>query len=55
IFLFQDYPRLGSYAFAVSMILLLISLLISLREIQISTKALDIELSDMELGSGIKF
>lgn len=45
----------GSYTFGVSLILLLISLFISLREIQLSTKALEIELSDMEFGSDPKF
>lgn len=55
ILIFQQAGDWGSYTFGASMILLLISLLISLREIQISTKALEIELSDMELGGGIKF
>ena len=55
IFIFQEAGDWGSYSFGISMILLLISLLISLREIQISTKALELELSDMELGEGIKF
>ena len=45
----------GEVVFGVSLIALLISLLISLREIQLSTRALDIELSDMELGSKMKF
>lgn len=45
----------GSYIFGASLILLLISLIISMREIQLSTRALDLELSDMELGSKIRF
>ncbi len=45
----------GEVIFGVSLISLLISLFISLREIQLSTRALDIELSDMELGGKIKF
>lgn len=49
ILLFIDQVMLGSYVFAGSMILLLISLGISLRELQISTDALNLELSDMEL------
>lgn len=47
--LFQDLQILGNYAFGVSMVLLMISLAISLRELQISTKALNLELSDMEI------
>jgi hypothetical protein len=55
ILIFQKVGHWGSYTFAASMFFLLISLLISLREIQISTKALELELSDMEFGSKIKF
>jgi hypothetical protein len=55
ILIFQQAGDWGSYIFGVSMILLLISLLISLREIQISTRALELELGDMELGKGLKF
>ncbi|MTI19553.1 DUF2721 domain-containing protein, partial [Fulvivirga sp. RKSG066] len=51
--LFQDAQRLGNYSFGISMILLMISLGISLRELQISTKALNLELSDMELKRGL--
>jgi len=47
--LFQDAEKWGNYIFGASMILLMISLGISLRELQISTKALNLELSDMEL------
>jgi hypothetical protein len=49
ILIFQGYPLWGSYVFGLSLVLLLISLLISLREVQISTRALELELSDMEL------
>ncbi|QSE96582.1 DUF2721 domain-containing protein [Fulvivirga lutea] len=49
LFLFQNAAKVGSWIFGASMILLLISLAISLRELQISTKALNLELSDMEL------
>ena len=45
--LFLDEAMWGNYTFALSMIALLISLGISIREIQISTKALDLELGDM--------
>lgn len=45
----------GSVIFGISLVFLLISLFISLREIQLSTKALEIELSDMEFGSKMKF
>lgn len=54
-FLFLNMPRWGSATFGISLVLLLISLFISLREIQLSTKALEIELSDMEFGSKSKF
>jgi hypothetical protein len=42
----QQLP--AKYAFGASLLLLMISLFISLREIQISVKALEIELSDLE-------
>ena len=45
--LFLDNVLWGNYAFGVSMVALLVSLGISIREIQISTKALDLELGDM--------
>ena len=50
ILIFQKNPVMGSWLFGISMVLLLISLIISLREIMISTRALDLELADMELG-----
>ncbi|MEM9855861.1 MAG: DUF2721 domain-containing protein [Bacteroidota bacterium] len=45
--LFSDNEQLGNYAFGASMLLLLLSLALSLREIQISTDALTLELGDM--------
>lgn len=54
-FIYMQVGNWGSYIFGVSLVLLLISLFISLREIQLSTKALEIELSDMEFGSNPKF
>lgn len=46
--LFQGYTFAANWVFVASMGSLLISLMISLVEIQISTKALNLELSDME-------
>lgn len=54
-FIYWNNETWGSYFFAFSMGSLLLSLIISLREIQISTRALDLELSDMELDRRIKF
>ncbi len=54
-FMYLKVGEWGSVIFGVSLVLLLLSLIISVREIQLSTKALDIELSDMELGSKLKF
>lgn len=48
IFIFQELKEWGGYIFGGSLVMLLISLGIMLRELQISTKALDLELSDME-------
>jgi hypothetical protein len=56
--MFLIYLKIGStgeVVFGFSLAALLISLFISLREIQLSTKALEIELSDMELDSKLKF
>ncbi len=50
VLIFQSNPQLGNYTFGISLLSLLISLVISLREVQLSTKALELELSDMELG-----
>ena len=46
--LFQEQVEVASYIFSASLISLLISLFVSLIEIQLSTKALNMELSDME-------
>lgn len=46
--LFFNEPKWGNYLFGASMILLMVSLAMSLRELQISTRALELELSDME-------
>lgn len=54
-FLYVEYTLLGESVFGVSLVFLLLSLFISLREIHQSTRALDLELSDMELGSKLKF
>ncbi|MEQ8904876.1 DUF2721 domain-containing protein [Ekhidna sp.] len=54
-FIYLKVGEWGSGIFGVSLVLLLLSLIISVREIQLSTKALDLELSDMELGSKLKF
>lgn len=54
-FIYLKVGEWGSVIFGVSLVLLLLSLIISVREIQLSTKALDLELSDMELGSKLKF
>jgi|TARA_B110000046_G_scaffold150390_1_gene158760 hypothetical protein len=55
IFIFYGQLDVGSYLFGFSLILLLASLIYSLRELQISTKALDLELSKMELGRRTRF
>lgn len=54
-FIYWNNESIGSYFFAAAMVLLLISLIISLREIQLSTRALDLELSDMEVDKRIRF
>jgi hypothetical protein len=52
-FVYQRWPLWANTTFVISLICMLVSLLYSLSEIQISTKALEIELSDMEgLGEG---
>ena len=55
ILIFNSEIEWGEYAFALSLIMLLGSLVFSLREIQISTKALDLEMDDMELGERPRF
>jgi hypothetical protein len=47
-FMFLDYKHGASILFGISLVLLLTSLLFSFSEILISTRALEIELSDME-------
>ena len=47
--LFQNYTQPANYIFGASLFSLLLSLAISLVETQISTRALNLELSDMEL------
>ena len=54
-FIYLHVNEWGGITFGISLVLLIISLFISVREIQLSTKALDLELSDMELGSKLKF
>ena len=55
IFIFYGRLDVGSYFFGFSLILLLSALIYSLRELLISTKALDLELSKMELGRLTRF
>lgn len=47
-FIYRQLPVWGNMLFASSLVAMLISLFLSLTEIQISTKALEIELRDME-------
>ena len=53
--LYLNSVLLGEIVFGISLVALLFSLFVSLREIQLSTRALDIELSDMEFGGKLKF
>ena len=46
--IYKDWPTASEYLFALSLLSLLVSLVISLVEIFLSTKALELELSDME-------
>ena len=46
--LFAGYNIVGKYIFGLSLLLLLASLALALREIQISVKALTLELDDLE-------
>ncbi|GAB3540315.1 DUF2721 domain-containing protein [Pontibacter brevis] len=46
--LFAGYNTLGKYLFGLSLILLMASLALALRETQISVKALTLELNDLE-------
>jgi hypothetical protein len=45
---YQEWVEITKYVFALSLLSLLVSLVISLIEITQSTKALELELSDME-------
>lgn len=54
-FIYWGNTDMGSYFFAGALAALLISLIISVREIQLSTRALELELSDMELNDKIRF
>jgi hypothetical protein len=45
---YKEWTEFNSYVFAASLLSLLASLIISLLEISQSTKALELELSDME-------
>jgi hypothetical protein len=46
--LFSGYQQLGQILFGLALILLLVSLGISLREVQVSVDALNVRLSDLE-------
>lgn len=46
--IYVDYQILAEILFGIALILLVLSLALSIREIQISVKALDLHLSDME-------
>jgi hypothetical protein len=48
--LFERWQRAANWAFAVSLLSLMASLLLSLREIQLSIEALKLQLRDMESG-----
>lgn len=53
--LYLQVNFLGELIFGISLVSLLASLSLSLREIQLSTRALELELSDMELGKKLTF
>lgn len=46
--LFADYATAGKYVFAFSLLMMLTSLALAIREIQISVKALELELNDLQ-------
>lgn len=46
--LYIDFTSLGVYAFGLGLLMMIVSLLLSAWEIQISVKALDMHLEDME-------
>ena len=54
-FIYLKVGEWGSVLFGVSLVSLLTSLFVSIREIQLSTRALDLELSDMEFGNKHRF
>jgi peptidoglycan/LPS O-acetylase OafA/YrhL len=47
--IYVEYPLIAEIIFGIALVMLILSLAISMREIQISVKALDLHLSDMEL------
>ena len=47
-FIFIEYQKVAQFIFALSLITFSISILLSLIEIRLSTKAIELELSDME-------
>jgi len=47
-FIFIEYQAVAKFIFAVSLITFSISIFLSLIEIRLSTKAIELELSDME-------
>lgn len=49
--LFAGYLQLGKVIFGISLLLMMVSLGMSMREIQISVKALNLQLSDLELAN----
>jgi hypothetical protein len=53
LFIFLDYQLLAYSVFGLSLLFLLLSLALSLQEIFISTRALEIELKDMLKDEGL--
>jgi hypothetical protein len=47
-FIFIQYQGIAKFIFAVSLLTFTVSILVSLLEIRLSTKAIELELSDME-------
>jgi hypothetical protein len=47
-FIFIQYQDIAKFIFAVSLLTFTVSILVSLLEIRLSTKAIELELSDME-------
>lgn len=48
--LFEDWLVVGKWSFAIALVLMMFSMLVSLRELQVSAGALDLLLKDMEDG-----